>query len=450
MEIKKSAILFDTISRLSRRGIHAHVRRLLLKSHPAEIAGVIRQMSDADGVALIGEIRLSEVEAKTFNEIGGAFLKTYLTLKPDDKAHLAEVLQKLPEDETAALLTELDEGPKRELMGLMQVGARAEVTELLEYDEGTCGRIMAVNVFSLKQDTTAREAIDTIQQASIPESLFYVYVTDDYENLVGVASLRQILQVDRAKKLSEFMTREVIRITADRPQEEAARLIEEYNFVCLPVVNENGKLLGMVTVDDIIDFIRDEAQDDVLHLAGVEKQAIDDFTFSRAFLSRGFWFLLLTAGGILSSELILRFFPGLPVNLYLLSFAPLALRLGGSIATQTSAFLHQSVINPDMERGRAARALWGQNAVTAVVAIVLALTAYVYAVLRFPGSRTPSLSLAVGLLSVAAFAMTAGLGVPYLAYRLRLDSLKVSSRFFHVTMDVLSLLFFFIFAWCWN
>jgi magnesium transporter len=449
MEIKKSDILLDTVMRLSRRGAHSHIRRLLLKSHPSEVAGVIRQMTDHEGVGLLEQIRNSDVEAKTFSELGGPYLKTYFSLH-DDKQHIAEILQRLPEDEAAALLSDLSEDTVKEIMGLMQTTVQAEVSEILEYEEGTCGRIMAVNVLALNQNLTAREAIDAIQRASTPESLFYIYVIDDYENLVGVISLRQLLQRDKNLKLTDIMIRDVVKVTAYQSQEEAAHYIEEYNFVCLPVVNEEGKLAGMVTVDDIIDFIRDEAQDDVLHMAGVEEEAIDDFSYLRAFTSRGFWYFLLLAGGLLSSELILHFFPHFPEEIYLISFGPLALRLGGSIATQTSTFFHQSILNDDIEHGRATRALWAQNWVTIVVAVFLSLCALLYTKLRFPNRMQASIGTALGLLAVTSFSLFIGLAVPYLADKLKLNSLKVSSRFFHFTMDALSLWIFFYFVWRWH
>lgn len=448
-EIKKTELLFDTVVRLLRRGAHANVRRLLLKSHPSEIAGVIRQMSDHQGVALIGEIRQSDVEPKAFAELGGPFLKTYLSFK-DDKAHVAEVLQKLPEDEAAALLAEVGDEAAAQIMALMHDAAKAEVTEILEYDEGTCGRIMAVNIASLNQKLSAREAIDAIQKAETTESLFYIYVIDDFENLVGVVSLRQLLQADKNLALSSLMAREVIRITAYQSQEEAAHLIEEYNFVCLPVVNETGKLIGMVTVDDIIDFIRDEAQDDVLQMAGVESEAIDDFSYWRAAGSRGFWYLMLFVGGIFCSELIMRFFPGVSEEFRLIALAPLVLRLGGSIATQTSTFTQQSVLNGDIERGRAFRALWGQNAVTLAVAVALSLVAFAYAAWRFPNSIHQACGSALSLFVVAVFSLCLGMFVPLAANRLRLDSPVVSSRFFHFVMDVLSLFIFFYFTWRWR
>ena len=452
MELKKSAVLLEMIRRLSRRDAQAHITRILLKSHPSEIAAVIRQLPEDEGVEIISYLRGSKVEAETFQELGGAFIETYLSVHnhgATEKKNLAEVLQRLPEDEIANLLGGLPEDEAREIMSLMQAPTQQEVVEILEYEEGTCGRIMAVNVFSLNQKLTARDAIAVIQRADTTESLFYIYVVDDYENLMGVISLRQLLQGVQDKQLKDFMKRDVIRVNVYQSQQEAATLIEEYNFVCLPVVDEEGKLKGMMTVDDIIDFLRDEAQEEVMQLAGVDKHDIEDFSFLQGLGARALWYILLILGGVLSSESILFFFPGFPSHIALLCFTPLVMRLGGSIATQTATFVCQSLMNQDIERARALRAFWGQNLVTAVMGVLLALCVYAYLWLRFDNNLWMALRIAVGVVAVTMVSLVVGLLVPWVAGKIRIDAQKVSSRFVHFLMDPLTLVVFFAVFWFW-
>lgn len=453
MEFKKSDILLETVKRLTRHGIPAHVKRLLIKSHPSEIAAVVRQLPDEDGVDLMGHIRGHGVEASTFLELGGSFIETFLRVhehKSEEKKHIAEVLQKLPEDEAAHLLDNIAEDEAREIMSLMHAGTQQEVEEILEYEAGTCGRIMAVNVFALNQNLTARETIAMIQKTESQESLFYIYVLDDYENLLGVVSLRQLLQVSQDRHLRDFMKRDVIRVNVYQSQEEAATLIEEYNFVCLPVVDEEGRLKGMVTVDDIIDYLRDEAQEEVLQMAGVVKDDIEDFSFVRGMASRALWYVLLILGGILSSEAILYFFPDFPREVALLCFSPLVMRLGGSIATQTSTFVCQSLISQDIERGRALRAFWGQNLVTFLMGFMLAAVVFTYIWLRFGHQISFSLGIALGIVGVTLASLGVGVIVPLVASRLRQDPQMASSRFVHFLMDVLTLVVFFALFWFWQ
>lgn len=446
MELKKSEVLLDTIRRLFRRGTDATIRRILLKSHPSEIAAVIRQLSDEDGIDLLGLIGDQQLEAKTFSELGGGFLNTYLHYK-DDKARIAEVLQMLPEDEAAMLLADLDETVAKDIMSLMHKEAKKEVEEILDYEENTCGRIMAVNIYDFNQNLNAAETIASIQQSEGHESLFYIYVVDDYHNLMGVLSLRQLLQIDKQTTLKEVMTHDVIKLKTSQPQEEAARFIEEYNFVSLPVVDEENKLVGMVTVDDIIDFIRDEAQEEALQLAGVEKQAIDDFIFWRALGSRGIWYAFLLLSGILCSEAILLFFPKAPQEIALLCLVPLVLHLGGSITSQTITFVGQSVLNTSIERSRSWRALWGQNMVTFLAGLLVMAFLLVYTFWRFKHQQDIVGGIAFGLIGVIVFSLFIGMFLPIFFDKLKIDAMTASSRFIHFMMDVLNLFLFFSLFW---
>lgn len=451
-KLTKSQVLFESIMRLMRRGATGPVRRLLQKSHPSEIASVIRQLSDDDGQEIFRQIPGKSLQADTLVELEGAFLQNYLG-GGAEKTAVAELLGHLAEDESAKLLSELGEDDQQEILGLMKVSVQEDVAEILEYEEDSCGRIMAVNPLALNQNLTARQAIEEIQNTDSPESLFYIYVIDDYENLMGVVSLRQVLQVEKNKKLSEFMTRDTIHVTVNDTEERAAEYIEEYNFVSLPVVDTTGKLVGMITVDDIIDFIRDEAQDDVLQFAGAEKEAIDDFSFWRAFVSRGVWYGLLFLGGILSSEIIMHFFARYHAMVAVFAFAPLVLRLSGSVTTQTAAFTDQSLLSDDIERGRASRALWGQNSVSFTVGLLLAGAVWAYLSLRFPAGVLGHgllLGLPLGIVLMDSVAIALGMLIPTVFNVLKMDPLPASSRFIHFLMDGITLLIFFVFVFLWN
>jgi len=442
-------MLLHSVTRLLRRNAQSNIYRLLAKAHPAEIAAVIRQLPDEDGVAVISQIRGSDKEPDTFVELEGKFLQTYLNIT-EDKAHIVEVMQKLPEDEVAALLAEIDPEDSDEILSLMKGSKKEDVHEILQYGEDTCGRIMAVNVFSLNQNLSAKQAIAEIQKSKGLESLFYIYIVDDYGSLMGVVSMRQILQVKPARVLKDFMTRDLIQVNVYDSQEKAASFVEEYNFVSLPVVDDERRLVGMVTVDDVIDYIRDEADEELLQLAGVEPEAIDDFSFWRAFSSRAIWYGLLFIGGVLCSEIILHFFSYFPKEVAYLCFAPLILRLGGSVAIQSITFIDQGILNLDIERSRAVRALWGQTAITMLVALLLAVAVFIYGYLRLAETPIMPLGLAVGLITVTIFSVSIGLIIPIIFHKLKFDSLQASSRFVHFLMDALNLFVFFQFLWIWN
>lgn len=449
MKINRTEMLIHSVTKLLHRDADAHIIKMLKKSHPSEVAALLRQLSTEDARKITECMRGLEIEAETFVELEGKFLQAYLDWT-DDKAHVIKLFQELPEDEVAGLLSDIDEDLSEELLSLMRKTTQDEVKEILQYEEDTCGRAMAVNVFHMSQEATAKETIEEIQNSSELESVFYVYVVDEFEKLVGVVSLRQILQVRSNRKLKTFMTTDVIRVNVHDNQEKASHFVEEYNFVSLPVVEDDDTLAGMITVDDVIDLIRDEAQDEVLQIAGVESEAIDDFSFWRAFGFRILWFGLLFLGGVFSSELILHYYSHFPRDIHYLCFAPLILRLGGSVTTQTMAFMHQSLLSDDIERQRAAKAFRGQVGTTLLVTILLALAVMGYDYYRLSFDLVMPLGLGLGLVTVAVLSTLIGMIVPYAFDKMNLDSVTQSSRFVHFLMDVISLYIFFQFLWLWR
>ena len=191
---------------------------------------------------------------------------------------IVRLTQELPSDDAAAIIDHLPEELSAAVLELMQKKpAGADVGELLEYAEQTAGRIMNPKVFALSEDMTAAEAITALQASRDVEMVFYLYVVDARRHLVGVVSLRRLLLVPPDTPLKRIMTTDLISVRVDTDQEEVARQVASYNLLAIPVVDEENKLVGVITVDDVIDVIKDEATEDVYRLAGV---ASDDRVFT--------------------------------------------------------------------------------------------------------------------------------------------------------------------------
>ncbi len=182
---------------------------------------------------------------------------------------IARLLHDLPSDDAAAIIDNLPEALSAAVLELIEKRPGDEVGELLEYDEQTAGRIMNPKVFALSEDMTAGEAITTLQGSRDVEMVFYLYVVDVRRHLVGVISLRRLLLVPPTTPLKRIMTTDLTSVRTDTDQEEVARLVASYNLLAIPVVDEENKLVGIITVDDVIDVIKDEATEDVYRLAGV-------------------------------------------------------------------------------------------------------------------------------------------------------------------------------------
>src|SRR5687767_3095361 len=268
MAQRKIDVVLDSVKRLIRLGATANLVNLLHKQHPADLAAVFAELGEKDRVTAFSLLvdRNSKLAMEALSELGpegGAAL-----LADRSAEEIARLLHDLPSDDAAAIIDNLPQPLSAAVHELIEKRPGDEVGELLEYDEQTAGRIMNPKVFALSEDMTAGEAITTLQGARDVEIVFYLYVVDARRHLVGVISLRRLLLVPTTTPLKRIMTTDLTSVRTDTDQEEVARLVASYNLLAIPVVDEENKLVGVITVDDVIDVIKDEATEDVYRRPG--------------------------------------------------------------------------------------------------------------------------------------------------------------------------------------
>jgi magnesium transporter len=189
---------------------------------------------------------------------------------------LVEVLEIMPADDVADIIGRLPEEKSKTILDKMKTAESEEVEDLLRYDDDTAGGIMVPDFIALKEDVTAKQAIESLQtEHSDVEMAFYLYVVDEYGKLVGVSSLRQLVVVAPETPLKEFMTTDVFSVQTDMDQEEVAKLVARYDILAVPVVDGSNRLVGIVTVDDVIDILRKEATEDILKMAGAGEEFVE-------------------------------------------------------------------------------------------------------------------------------------------------------------------------------
>src|SRR5204862_1499629 len=241
----------------------------------------------------------------------------------------------IPSDDAAALIDYLPEELSASVLDLMRPKESGVVENLLEYDEQTAGRIRNPHVFALSEDLTVGEAITELQSNRDVEMVFYLYVVDERRHLVGVVSLRRLLLVSPETPLKRIMTTDIISVRVDMDQEEVARQVASHNLLAIPVVDEENKLVGVITVDDVIDVIKDEATEDVYRLAGLTG---DDRVFSRpseSLRKRLPWLIVNLATAFLAASVVALFQNTISVVTALAVFMPVVAGMGGNAATQT-------------------------------------------------------------------------------------------------------------------
>ena len=253
--LRRLDVVLDSVKRLQRIGATANLLNLLQKQHPADLAEVLGDLRPLERRSafdtLLGHNSRLAMEAlsELDREVGAALLVD----RPAEA--LARLFPELPSDDAAALIDQLPEDLAASVLELMRESG--EVQHLLGYDDRTAGRIMNPEVFALSEDLTAGEAIQALQGSRDVEMVFYLYVVDERRHLVGVVSLRRLLLVSPETPLKRIMTTELIRARVDTDQEDVAREVADYNLLAIPVVDGENKLAGIITVDDVIDVIKD-------------------------------------------------------------------------------------------------------------------------------------------------------------------------------------------------
>jgi len=336
MAQRKIDVVLDSVRRLIRLGATANLVNLLQKQHPADLAQVFSELGEKDRATAFANLveRNSKLAMEALSELGpeaGAAL-----LADRSAEDIARLLHELPSDDAAAIVDYLPEPLSAAVLELIERRPGDEVGELLEYEEQTAGRIMNPKVFALSEDMTAGEAIITLQQGSRDvEMVFYLYVVDVRRHLVGVISLRRLLLVPPSTPLKRIMTTDLISVRTDTDQEEVARQVASYNLLAIPVVDEENKLVGIITVDDVIDVIKDEATEDIYRLAGVSTDERVFTPMAESLRKRFPWLIVNLATAFIATGVIALFDATTAAWVGLVKFLPIVPGMGGNAATQT-------------------------------------------------------------------------------------------------------------------
>lgn len=434
--------LYDTVSRLLRHEATDNLKNLLHKLHPADIAEIVRRSNVARQDQLLTLLHGSEHEPEIFAQLGSSFLEEYLKRHQNYEA-VVEKLQRLPSDDVADLVGELPEEMSQALLDRMKMEQSQTVTGLLQYQEETAGGLMSTEVFKLVQETTAGQAIKALQKAKKAVTIFYIYVVDEFDHLTGVVTIRQLFQVKENETLKNIMLRDVVRVSVDESQEEVARIVAQYDVVAIPVVDNNNKLAGVITVDDVIDVIKEEAQENVLKMGSAEVEALEEFNFLQSLKKRLPWFLVLFVGGIFTCEVITHFYHFLPPLGIFAGFIPLILRFGGIITRQTSTIIIQSIASDTMRTNTALKMLFQQGQVTFVIAVLSAGLVAGYSFLRFQEISLLPLGVSISLFCSMMAAVILGVFIPIGFHKIKLDPVLATGSLINFVLDVLGLVIYF-------
>src|SRR6201991_470702 len=358
MAQRKLDVVLDSVKRLQRMGATSNLVNLLQKQYPADLAQLFAELPDKDRVSAFSLLveRNSRLAMEALSELGpetGAAL-----LAGRSAEEIVKLTQELPSDDVAAIIDHLPEELSAAVLELMQKKpASADVGEVLEYPEKTAGRIMNPKVFALSEDMTAAEAIAALQASRDVEMVFYLYVIDARRHLVGVVSLRRLLLVPPDTPLKRIMTTDLISVRVDMDQEEVARQVASYNLLAIPVVDEENKLVGVITVDDVIDVIKDEATEDIMHLAGVSGDERAFTPAGESLRKRLPWLGINLVTAFLAASVVALFEGTISQITALAVFMPIVAGMGGNAGTQTLTVIVRGIALGELSWDSARKAL---------------------------------------------------------------------------------------------
>lgn len=345
----KFDLVLASVQRLLRRGAITNLSKILGRLHPADVAKVIVHLSlPKDKCTVFELVRGDAQRAQVLSELDADSIQQVLAdMAPPDVAWL---LKDLGSDDVADILGVLPEERSKEILTLMRTEDSTEIADLLKYPEGTAGSIMTTEFFSLSEDSTAQEAIRRLQHATDAEMVFYIYVTDKEDHLVGVLSLRQLLTVPPATPLKNIMTRDVMSVTVGMDQEEVARQVARYNLLAIPVVEKDNALVGIITVDDVVDVIREEATEDMLKMAGAaEEDAWLKSSSLEAARRRLPWLFTNLVGSLVSGAILWFFRYTIQEVVAIVSFIPVIAAMGGNVGLQSSTLIIRGLATGGIE-----------------------------------------------------------------------------------------------------
>ena len=428
-------LVLDSVKRLLRIGATANLLNLLQKQHPADLAQIFSELPDKDREApfsLLAE-RNGRLAMESISELGPE--KGAALLATRSAEEIAKLAQEIESDDAAALIDYLPEELSAAVLDLMRPKESGVVENLLEYDERTAGRIMNPNVFALNEDMTVGEAITELQNNRDVEMVFYLYVVDDRKHLVGVVSLRRLLLVSPETPLKRIMTADLISARVDMDQEEVARQVAAYNLLAIPVVDEENKLVGIITVDDVIDVIKDEATEDIYRLAGV---AGDERAFTPAGESlrkRLPWLAINLMTAFLATIVVAIFEPTIDQLAAVAIFMPVVAGMGGNAGTQTLTVIVRGIALGELTWSNSRKALLKEAAVGLGNGVVLGVVAAVVA-WAWRGNGTLGLVLGAAMIINMFVAATAGTLVPLGLRAANIDPALASSVFITTLTDI--------------
>jgi magnesium transporter len=424
--------------------IEAKVLALIEGLHAVDIAEILDEQSIQEAKALYSFLP-DELAADALVELDEDVRERFL--KEISSEEIAEkIIENLDSDDAADIIGELSEQQQDEVISHIEdIEQAGDIIDLLNYDEDSAGGLMAKELVKVKVDWDVSTCIKEIRkQAEEVEKMYTVYAVDDNDILQGRISLKRLLLAPDSKKVQDIYNDEVILVKVDAEGEEVAQVMDKYDLVVIPVVDEIGRLLGRITIDDVVDFMREEAEKDYQMASGIsENVESSDSTWSHT-KARLPWLLIGLFGGILGAQVIEAYEGQIQIHPGMALFIPLIAAMAGNVGVQSSAIVVQGLANNSLGLDSLWKKLFKELLVGIINGVVLGSLIFAYNFF-FSDDLTLSFVVSISLVSVIVFAAIFGTLVPLMLDKYKIDPALATGPFITTVNDVFGLfLYFFI------
>jgi len=412
-------------------GDSATAARLVIDLHPRDLADVIELLSPEHRVALIHALGpafnydvLSEIDEAVRDQLSEAL--------PNEL--LAKAVTELDTDDAAYLIENLEEEDREEILAQLPKGERAALERQLEYPEDSAGRLMQSDFVAVAPYWTVGQVIEHARETDdLPETFSEIFVVDPAFRVVGSVDLSRLLRTKKDVPVSDIMEADLDTVLATADQEEVARQFERYNLISAPVIDEHGKLVGVITVDDVVEVIQDEADEDMRALGGVGDESIGDSVVQTA-KSRVPWLIVNLGTAVLASFVIKLFDATIEQMVALAVLMPVVASIGGNAGTQTMTVTVRALATNKLGAANAPRIISRETMVGLLNGLVLSTIMALIVFLWFGSSRLGAVIGTAMIVNLLAAAL-AGILIPLALDRLKLDPAPASGVFVSMITD---------------
>jgi len=438
-------LLVDTLRKLHRRGAKVNIVKILQKTHPADLAHLFRSFTKEERHDFFKLMPDNQLRGNLISELDDAIIISLFDELED--MEIVKILLEMDYDDENAVLRILPEDLRDRLLELMKDDESRELEALMEYPDDSAGSLMTPEVFHLHEEYTAEEAIEKIRSAVDSEMVFYIYVVDDRNHLLGVVSLRQLIIVAPRTRLRNIISEEVISVHPETDQEEVARIISRYDFLAIPVVDKENKLLGIVTVDDIIDVMREEATEDLLQMAGVgrDREIILKSTWEASKI-RFPWLFTTWVGGLIAA-IVIGFFQEIISQFVLLaSFLPIIAGMGGNVGTQSSTIVTRGIATGRVNPERYWHIVYNEFKIGLFLGFTYGLLLGIVSIFLYQATLFIGLTVAAAITFAMTLATFIGTYGPILLTRMKIDPAIATGPVVTTAIDILGIAIYLLIA----